>query len=59
MTGKKIEKKNNPRIAPNVLYVKKNEYIYPAYISRRNLNHKSQIILLMIQKRERWHHLAV
>ena len=28
--------------------LKKNEYIYPAYISKHNLNHESQINLLMI-----------
>ena len=47
---KKIEK-NNPTMALNVLYVKKVN-IYPAYISKNNLNHEQQIILLMIPKRE-------
>ena len=33
--------------------------IYPAYISKRNLSHNDQIILLMLQKPERWYYLAV
>lgn len=35
---------------------------YPVYISKRNLNHAKQNILLtipMIPKREGWHYLAV
>ena len=30
-----------------------------SYISRHNLNHKKQIILLMIPNGEGWHYLAV
>ena len=33
--------------------------IYPAYISKQNLNHEKQIILLMISNGEGWHYLAV
>ena len=50
--------KNNPSIALNVLYVKKMN-VYPAYISKQNLNHEKQIILLMISNGEGWHYLAV
>ena len=45
MIGKKIEK-NNVRIAFNVLYAKKEE-IYPAYVSKHNLNRKKEVIYLM------------
>ena len=40
-------------------YMLKNEYIYPAYISKRNLNHEDKIILLMIPNKEGWHYLTV
>ena len=43
---KKIDK-NNVTIALNVLYAKK-EKIYPAYVSKYNLNREKQVILLMI-----------
>ena len=33
--------------------------IYPAYISKLNLNHEKQIICLMIPKGEGWHYLTV
>ena len=33
--------------------------VYPAYISKQNLNHEKQIILLMISNGEGWHYLAV
>ena len=32
--------------------------IYPAYISKQNLSHEKQIIILMIPNGEGWHHLA-
>ena len=55
---KKFEK-NNVTIALNVLYAKK-EKIYLAYVSKHNLNHEKQVILLMISNREGpWHYLAV
>ena len=43
---KKFEK-NYLTIVPTVLYVK-NEKIYPAYVSKHNLKHEKQIILLII-----------
>ena len=33
--------------------------IYSSSISKTNLNHKDQIILLMTPKREGWYHLVV
>ena len=33
--------------------------IYLAYISKYNLNHETQIILLMIPNREGWHYFPV
>ena len=60
--------KNNVTITINVLYAKK-EKIYFAYVSKHNLNHEKQVILLMIPNgngREAesegwqlWHYLAV
>ena len=38
-------------------YVLKNEYIYPCYISKCNLNHETQTTLLMIPDGEWWHFL--
>ena len=38
---------NNVTIALNILYVKKNIYIYPAYVSKNNSNREKQVILLM------------
>ena len=43
---KKFEK-NNVTIALNVLYAKQ-EKIYPAYVSKHNLNREKQVIVLMI-----------
>ena len=54
---KKFEK-NNVTIALNVLYVKK-EKIYPAYVSKHNLNREKQVILLMVVNGEKWYYLAV
>ena len=56
---KKFEKKNNPTIAHNILYIKEKE-ICPAYILKINLNCAKQIILLIIpnEEKERWHYLA-
>ena len=48
----KTLKKNNPKIAPNVLYIKETE-ICPAYISKINSNFEKQIILLMISNKEK------
>ena len=50
--------KNNPKIALNVFYIKEMN-IYPAYISKHNLNHEDEIILLMIPNGVRWHYLAL
>ena len=44
MIGKDL-KKNNPIIAPNILYTKKKKEICPAYISNHNLTPEKQIIL--------------
>ena len=49
MMGKKFEK-NNVTITLNVLYVKK-EKIYPAYVSKNNLNREKQVILLIFPNR--------
>ena len=46
--------KNNPTIALNVLYAKK-EKIYPPYVSKHKSNREKQVFLLMIPKREGWH----
>ena len=54
---KKIQK-NNIRIALNILYAKK-ERIYPAYVSKYNVNREKQRILLMIPNGKGWHYLAV
>ena len=45
--NRKNFEKNNPRIAFNVLYVKKMN-IYPSYISKHNWKHEKQVILLKI-----------
>ena len=42
---------NNPTIALNMLYIKKKK-IYPTYMSKQNLIHKTQIILVMIPNEE-------
>ena len=57
MIGKKFEK-INLTVALNVLHAKK-EKIYPAYLSKHNLNSKTQVILFMIPNGEGWHYLAV
>ena len=54
---KKFEK-SDVTIALNVLYAKK-EKIYPAYVSKDNLNREKQVILLMIPNGQRCHYLAV
>ena len=46
MIGKKTEK-NNPSVALNVLYGKK-EKIYPAFVSKHNSNREKKVIILMI-----------
>ena len=42
-------------------YMLKNEYIYmyPAYVSKKQLNHENKIILLMIPNGEGQHYIAV
>ena len=42
----------NPHYTTTVLYAKKEE-IYPAYVSKHNLNHEKQVILLMISNGEK------
>ena len=37
----------------------KKEKLYPAYISKHNLNREKQVIFLRIPNRERWYYLAV
>ena len=48
----KKSEKNNPAIAPRVLYIKEKE-IYPACISNINSNSEKKIILLMIPNDEK------
>ena len=55
--GWKQLEKNNPAIAFNVLYAKK-EKIYPAYVSKHS-NRVKQVLLLMKLNRKGWHSLAV
>ena len=50
--------KNNLTITLNVLYANK-ENIHPAYVSKYNSNREKQVILLMINNREKWHYPAV
>ena len=53
----KIEK-NNVIIALNILYVKK-EKIYPAFVSKHNLNRSKQVTPLIILNVEGCHYLTV
>ena len=53
---KKIEK-NNRTIALKILFAK-NEKLHPSYVSKNNLNHEKQVILLMMPNGG-WHYLAV
>ena len=56
----KIFESNNKSIALNILYVPHNtEKIRHAYKSKYNLEHESQVILLMITDGKKWHYLAV
>ena len=57
---KKFEQ-NNKEIALNILFVRHNKKeIEPAYTSKYNYKRKKQVILLMItDKNNRWHYLAV
>ena len=51
---------NNKTIALNILYLPYNgKEIRPAYVSKHNLKHKNQVILLMITDGEKWHYLVV
>ena len=40
------------------MYAKK-EKIYPANVSKHNLNHEKQILILMVPKRKLWYYLTV
>ena len=55
----KIFEKNNTSIAFNVLHAKNREKKYPAYVSKHNLKNEKQVILLMIQDKEKWHYLVI
>ena len=44
--------KNSPTIAPNVLDVKKNEYIFSAHISKDNSNPEKLVVTLIIPNGE-------
>ena len=50
--------KNNSTIALNVLHAKI-EKIYPAYVSKQNLNSEKEISLLMIRNEEGWKYIVV
>ena len=50
--------KNNLTIALNVLHAKI-EKIYPAYVSKQNLNSEKEISLLMIRNEEGWKYIVV
>ena len=60
MEKKILKKENDPKTALNIPYIKEKE-IYPACISKINLNSKKQIVSLMIPnvEKEGWHYLAV
>ena len=56
----KMSESSNKSVALNISYVPYNtEKIRHAYRSKLNLNHKNQVILLMITDGKKWHHLAV
>ena len=42
-----------------MLHAKNREKKYPAYVSKHNLKNEEQVILLMIQDKEKWHHLVI
>ena len=50
--------KNSSIIAPNVLDVKKNEYNFPAHISKDKSNSEKLVITLIIPNGEGWHYFA-
>ena len=53
-------KLNNKSIALNILNILYNtKEIRHAYKSKYNLNHKNQIILLMVTDGKKWHYLDV
>ena len=52
MIGKTIEKNN-------ILYAKKEEKMFPAYVSKHNSNRKKQVILLKIPNGEGLHYIPV
>ena len=59
MTGKIFES-NNKSIALNTLYIPYNtKEIRRAYKSKHNLNHKNQVIVLLISNGKKWHYLAL
>ena len=49
--------KNILMIGLNTLYAK--EKIYPVFVSKHNSKREKQVILLMIQDKEKWYYLAV
>ena len=56
---KKIEK-NDAITVINVLYVKKKEEkIYPAYISKHYSKCEKQVIYSRMHDKEKWHYLAI
>ena len=57
MTGKNLRKKIL-MIDFNVLYTK-TEKNYPAYISKHYSNREKQVILLMIEDKEKRHYIVV
>ena len=50
--------KNSSIIAPNVLDVKKNEYNFPAHISKDKSNSEKLVITLIIPNGEGCHYFA-
>ena len=50
---------NNLTIVLNILYAKKEKYIYPVHVSKYNSNREKQVILWMITNVEEGHYLAV
>ena len=56
MIGKNL--RNNLAFVLNALYSKKKK-IYPAYVSKRNLNCEKEVILLIIPNGKGWHYPAI
>ena len=56
----KMSYTNNRSIALNVLYVSYNsKEIICAYVSKHNLKHENQVILLIVTNGKKWHYLAL